>query len=225
MAFEITQVIPGGVVLSECPFCGFSPDVEDDDCIYPATADRKVWGIHCYETGGGCSAQILGDSPEDCIRKWQNRVQRKVGDAIQAYPSPPENIAIAWYTTPEQVHRLYWEESAKEVGLTYEEMIAESTACGETLDGEEVEFSFEQEMEGIRMQKCWAFCDLNTNMIHAWACPTADTSLVVHMLAHEIGHLTGTPDIQGLPEELRADQYGKVAGLAYNLLQVGTHRE
>lgn len=59
--------------LLPCPFCGFQPQIDDDDCIYPATRDRKVWQIVCYETGGGCSAHILGSSPEDCIAKWNRR--------------------------------------------------------------------------------------------------------------------------------------------------------
>lgn len=61
------------VALLPCPFCGFTPHADDDDCIYPATRTRTVWNINCYETGGGCSASILGSSPEDCIEKWNRR--------------------------------------------------------------------------------------------------------------------------------------------------------
>lgn len=61
--------------LKPCPFCGFHPSVTDDDCIYPVTMDRKVWSLHCYETGGGCSAAVLGGSPEECIALWNTRAQ------------------------------------------------------------------------------------------------------------------------------------------------------
>ena len=72
-------------ILLPCPFCGFTPDPTDADCIYPATRPHgvdpetnkpiySVWNINCYETGGGCSAFILGGSPEHCIEKWNTRI-------------------------------------------------------------------------------------------------------------------------------------------------------
>jgi len=71
-------------ILLPCPFCGFIPDREDPDCIYPAakgqyntktdTIEFTVWNINCYESGGGCGASILGDNPEDCITRWNKRV-------------------------------------------------------------------------------------------------------------------------------------------------------
>lgn len=66
--------------LLPCPFCGFEPSMFDSDCIYPVTkatdklGNYRVYGLHCYTSGGGCSAQILGDSRDDCIDKWNTRV-------------------------------------------------------------------------------------------------------------------------------------------------------
>ena len=67
-----------GIEVSEvkalpCPFCGLRPDTESEDFIYRATRSGDVWSIHCHETWGGCSASILGDSPEDVLRKWNRR--------------------------------------------------------------------------------------------------------------------------------------------------------
>ena len=61
------------VQLKRCPFCGFQPRATDDDCIYPVTQDRRLWSLNCYETGGGCAAEVLGDSPEEVIEKWNSR--------------------------------------------------------------------------------------------------------------------------------------------------------
>ena len=61
------------MILEPCPFCGFIPDSDDDDCIYPIDCERTTYNLVCYETGGGCGASVLGDSKEDVIDKWQRR--------------------------------------------------------------------------------------------------------------------------------------------------------
>lgn len=75
------------MVLKSCPFCGFVPDRNEPDCIYPAARGEydplaqqivfPVWNLVCYETGGGCGAHILGDSVDECITKWNTRVEDK----------------------------------------------------------------------------------------------------------------------------------------------------
>jgi len=70
--------------LLPCPFCGEVPDPSDRDCLYPVGKQMDeygnftTWGLHCSESVGGCSAQILGDSKEDCIIKWNTRVEYRV---------------------------------------------------------------------------------------------------------------------------------------------------
>ena len=64
--------------LKPCPFCGFKPEFEDGDCCYPVALDRKgnfsLFGLHCYSTGGGCGAQVIGRTPKDCVEAWNKRV-------------------------------------------------------------------------------------------------------------------------------------------------------
>lgn len=132
-------------------------------------------------------------------------------------PDPP-SMSITWYDTPEDVHRAMWAESAAAEGMTYEQMIAESTIIGEDFEGNEHDVTHEQEMAGIRTQGCWAFVDTRVNMIHAWADPEADRELVLHMLAHEIGHATGAEHPDPMQEEMRAEQFGRVAKLASKLM-------
>ena len=128
-------------------------------------------------------------------------------------PNPPE-LAITWYPSPEAVHRAMWAPIAEAEGMTYEALMAESHSHGVDAAGTEVEISAEEEMAAIRSQGVWGFIDTNGHHIHAWASPDAPRETVVHMLAHEIGHMTGTPHDDDLEEELRAEQFGRVAALA-----------
>ena len=59
--------------LLACPFCGFEPSTNEDDCIYPVDHERTVYTLVCYEVGGGCGASVLGDSREDVISVWNTR--------------------------------------------------------------------------------------------------------------------------------------------------------
>ena len=111
-----------------------------------------------------------------------------------------------------------WEEVAVAEGMTYEQLIAESEGEGETETGETVSFTHKQELAGMRGQGCWAFVDTRNNTIHAWADEATPRELVLHMLAHEIGHITGEPHPDDMQEEMRAEQFGRVAKMAYGLL-------
>ena len=65
--------------LKACPFCGFRLDINDDDCLYPIDHERTLFSINCYETGGGCSANILGRTPEECVKLWNTRTSTSKG--------------------------------------------------------------------------------------------------------------------------------------------------
>lgn len=59
-----------------CPFCGMTPDSTDADFCYP-TLTRKdgtsIYRAGCIESAGGCGAEVLGDSPNDAIWRWNTR--------------------------------------------------------------------------------------------------------------------------------------------------------
>lgn len=63
------------IELKSCPFCGFRPQGDSDDCIYPIDHSRTVWNLVCYETGGGCGASVLGGSAGEVVERWNTRVE------------------------------------------------------------------------------------------------------------------------------------------------------
>lgn len=63
--------------LRHCPFCGNIPDAEHVDCIYPVFTPKnkpRLVSLNCYESAGGCGAQVLGSSEADVIQRWNTRV-------------------------------------------------------------------------------------------------------------------------------------------------------
>lgn len=76
--------------LLDCPFCGFAPSLEDADCLYPATRDKSVWSLNCYETGGGCGASVLADSSDGAIAAWNRRQKISIEDALPQFRSGNE---------------------------------------------------------------------------------------------------------------------------------------
>ncbi len=74
MNTELTVEQNFGIPLAPCPFCGFdvapAPMV---DTLYPVTREKTIWGLHCADGVGGCSASVLGFTPEEAICNWNRR--------------------------------------------------------------------------------------------------------------------------------------------------------
>ncbi|WCH25216.1 hypothetical protein [Aeromonas salmonicida] len=133
---------------------------------------------------------------------------------------------MIWYDTPEAVHESLWLDEANEQGMTVKELLAGSEAGGLDKNGCEISFSHEEMLAGMRAMGCWGWVDTEENVIHAWVDAEVDPCMVAHFLAHEIGHVTGTPDPDPFLEEMRAEQFGFVTSQALRLmLEVeGPHR-
>ena len=73
------STIVGNVDILPCPFCGMAVNLRNSDTLYPYSPDRDAdgryldWHINCVVTAGGCGAMMIGDSPEDCVTKWNKR--------------------------------------------------------------------------------------------------------------------------------------------------------
>lgn len=58
--------------LLPCPFCGFKPDPDYADCIYPV-GKSELLQLVCYECAGGCGATVYGNTRAQCISTWNRR--------------------------------------------------------------------------------------------------------------------------------------------------------
>lgn len=128
-----------------------------------------------------------------------------------------KTLNIVWHETPEALQRVYWAEVLREAGVDPSE-VADMTVFGQTAAGEEVPMTMDELVEATRAQGMWGFVDTNTRIIHAWADPSTPSEKVIHLLAHEIGHITGTPAGDDIEEEARADAFGLVAVEAFRML-------
>lgn len=73
----LKSLFPAKEELKPCPFCGFKPDEDHDDCIYPVFSPKnkpRLVSLNCYDSAGGCGAQVLAESKEAAIKRWNNRV-------------------------------------------------------------------------------------------------------------------------------------------------------
>lgn len=191
-----------------CAMCDWSgPSPVEDQC--PGCGKENAMGAACPKCSG--RYRILAETHVAAP------IAQTEQQPVAINPDPPE-LMIRWHESPESVHRAMWEPVAIREGMTYDELLAEGVTCGFDESGNEVEMEAGADIEGMRMQGCWAFVDTLNSCIHAWAAPDTDRGLVLHMLAHEISHATGTPHPDGFQEEMRAEQFGRVAAAAYRML-------
>lgn len=91
--------------------------------------------------------------------------------------------------------------------------IAAGKIMGWDTDGNTTEFSIRDIVDVIRETGIWGYTD-DTGCIHYWL-EKATFPSVLEFFAHEIAHNTGTPRDDRTEEEFRADEYAKVAVMAY----------
>lgn len=132
-------------------------------------------------------------------------------------PEPPA-VTVQWYDSAAAVNRAMWAPALVAEGLTAADL-DDSGFQGLDDNGQAIDVSLEDALAGMEAMGCWGFCDSATNTVHAWASADADPATVMHMLAHEIGHLTGQGHPDGYHEEMRAEQFGRAAMAAYRLLR------
>ena len=83
-------------------------------------------------------------------------------------------------------------------------------------DGEEYSFSPETVLKNIKESGCWGFSG-NKNSIHVWFDANCDMGDLVHLFAHERGHILRPHKRSDDKEEIKAETYGDTARFAYDV--------
>ena len=85
--------------LLPCPFCGFQPDLDDPDTVYPLNREKTTWQVGCSTIAGGCDANVLGGTKESAIKAWNKRIimeymESKMQDQIEAGLNTYEEMSV-----------------------------------------------------------------------------------------------------------------------------------
>lgn len=129
-----------------------------------------------------------------------------------------KEISIVWHVTAESLEQAFWKPMLDDENLTFDEF-SKLPQGGETERGEVVDLSYDDVIAAMKDRGCHGFVNENTRTIHAWVGTTTSKATVISMLAHEIGHLVGTPCQDPTEEEQRAEQFGMVAKMAHEFLE------
>lgn len=117
-----------------------------------------------------------------------------------------QKIRVAWYQSAREV-------LAAAMDIPLEELDGCMMECLDAATGKPTSI----DVATLDDQPMWAFADTENFLIHAFAGPDVALGEVMRMIGHEIGHLVGTPCDDPIAEERRADAFGDVAALAYEL--------
>jgi len=125
----------------------------------------------------------------------------------------PEGITIIQHDTAESCAMAMW---LPIVGS--EADVRAGTFGGDCFDGPiEIEMSWDDFVAAVEDQGVWGFAHPDTRTINIWVGPAAASAEVLACIAHELGHLAGKADDDGMQEELRAISYEEVAVEALRL--------
>ncbi len=137
---------------------------------------------------------------------------------------PFEGLQYFRHPSAAEIEEAYWRWVVTSEGDTFDGLDG-GMITGECSDGSTVEWTVAEEIEHIEAQGMWGYYDEDAAAIHYWiAADVTDIGALVHFFAHELGHrlfhVVGTaPEHEdpGLAEELRCEDIGHIAALAYEL--------
>lgn len=105
--------------------------------------------------------------------------------------------------------------SSDEQQVTLEDL-EDSMIVGFTQNQEDITFDYKAQKEGMEAQGVWGWID-DEKTIHYWIGKELSMEELIHFFAHEVGHGTATHLEDDFEEEMRAEDFGHVATMAYKL--------
>lgn len=61
--------------MKPCPFCGHTRfDGDHYEYLHRFATYSLFWQINCPSVYGGCDVAIIADSPQECLERWNRRV-------------------------------------------------------------------------------------------------------------------------------------------------------
>jgi uncharacterized protein YjaZ len=98
------------------------------------------------------------------------------------------------------------------------EELSECTHGGYDGNGKEYSMSWDELIKTQKGVGCYGFTR-DKDKIHVWIEKYADPLDVVCLLAHEYGHLLNPHHRDDMKEEVKAEQYARCAGFAFNSMK------
>jgi hypothetical protein len=117
-----------------------------------------------------------------------------------------QQVKVIVYDTPQKVLLEYFGG----------EMTEEDELCGCDGKGKEYHITTKEMADNMKMSGCWGFCR-GKSEIHLWHSKDVDMSELIHLLAHERGHMLNPIYKTHAKEEIKAEKYGDTARFAYDV--------
>lgn len=130
------------------------------------------------------------------------------GEYLSHITSLPKNLKVFIYDSPEEIWAASWPEELGE-DVSY---------IGIDKDGNEVEYTDEDGIHGIKTDGCFGFVVWNKEL-HLWFAEDFDDWLkIVSLLGHEVGHMQRPNKRDFMAEEMKAEHYSDFAGYVFKLI-------
>lgn len=156
------------------------------------------------------------------MREYPSKV-----DAAPGFASM--EITLRVFDEPLEIMRDFWSKIGDDEKTPTDEELLRYKVIGVTGGNEEIEHTVGEQIQGVTEMGMWGFADVLAGTISVWFEEKMDSESIMHMLAHELGHIAidrygqyiggkaseeDTIMINGLeipPEEVFTDLFGWVS--------------
>ena len=129
----------------------------------------------------------------------------KIIKEIESVVDRKKSIELHIYETPEEV-----------VSAMFGKIDDIVDVGGFDGNGSEYHMTLDTMLSNIKESGCWGFSG-NKKAIHVWFDKSVDLKTLIHLFAHERGHLLRPYHRDEEQEEIKAERYGDTAVFAYEV--------